>query len=109
MNDLHVDRLPVVDNNGRYVGFLSHFDVMKRFYSGRITEKKGARTGGSTRAFEGERPDVRLLPVSDFMSKKAAVTISEDDTISMAAKKMSSSRVLSLLIMEGDKPLSILT
>lgn len=103
MRNEHIDRMPVVDENGRITGFLSHIDVMRKYYAQHMKRDLG---GGSdktaTEMFEPNRKNILKLPVSDFMSKGEILSISENDSLQEAAKKMADNEVLSLVVRDAE-------
>jgi CBS domain-containing protein len=74
----HVRHLPVVDLEGRVVGVLSSFDVMRALAQGN-----------------------RLAQVRDVMSKQV-VTVRDDSTASEAARQMRELKIGSLPVVDAD-------
>ncbi len=110
MRKEHIDRLPVVDGRGLISGFISHIDIMKKFYVHPIERDDSSSFPKiDTRAFSPQKKHLLSLPVKDFMSYPLIFSISENENLSNAARKMSENNVLSLLIMKDDQPISILT
>lgn len=111
LHDEHIDRLPVVDEEGRMVGIISTKDVLLNYYRHHIERDNGQAPKSRTRAFRAELPDLGALPVSNFMSAVESVTISigEDETIAAAIERMAEQHVLSLFIIDDGKPVGIIT
>ncbi len=110
MSENHIDRLPVVDGRGNTSGFLSHIDIMDRFYVHHARRDEGSTAPkAQTRVYTAVRDDILALPVKDFMSKGELIITDEKDSIAAAAKKMIVNRVLSLLILKNGSPSGILT
>ncbi len=103
MHDEHIDRMPVADENGKIAGFLSHIDVMRKYYAHHIKrDLGGGREKTATEVFEPNRKNILKLPVSDFMSKGEILSVSENDLLQEAARKMADNEVLSLLVRDAE-------
>lgn len=109
MHDNHIDRLPVVDGNGKFSGFLSYVDVIKNYYYHHLKRDESLRPRAETKYFKPDRPNIPALPVSDFMNKSDPITISDGDSVFSAAERMAEKGVLSLLIIDGGVVKSIVT
>ena len=111
MHDEHIDRLPVVDGNGNIAGFVSYRDVIERYYAHHVAadaQDRHMRSVTKTKAFEANRPQVPGLPVSNIMNTEI-ITINEDEAIGDVIDKMIAHQVHSLLILDKQKPIGIVT
>ncbi len=109
MEQHSIDRIPVVDESKDLVGFLSYMDMLENYYRHLIDRKGGQKPTGKTKGFDPEKEDLMALPVKDFMNNNEPLTINDNDTLKVAATKMSEEEVLSLIVVEGGSPTRILT
>ena len=79
----HIAGAPVVDNQGKYLGFVNEFDIMRALDQGK---------------------DLNKVQVKDIM-RKVRLTVTESTPITQAAKMMEEHHVLSLPVERDGKVL----
>ncbi|MFH1682373.1 MAG: CBS domain-containing protein [Candidatus Woesearchaeota archaeon] len=105
-----VRHIPVAEE-GKVVGILSYRDILKKYYpfpSGR----EGGFTGGNkskTKAFESDRPEIDLLPISSFDTHNNLHSCTEKDKLSEAVNLMCNKKVTSLLVIRDEKAVGLLS
>ena len=77
--ETHTPGAPVIDNHGKYVGFISEFDLLKVLEAGK---------------------DLGTLKVEDIMARKL-VSVSESTPIEVAVKLMEQKHLLNLPVVKN--------
>ncbi len=95
----NVNRVPVVDENGRLVGIISTIDFLKKSGS----EKKfysGSKTG--------EKIDLEKMDASSMMNKNV-FSVKPDDTLEKVIETFVNNRVSSVIVEDAEMPVGIIT
>jgi CBS domain-containing protein len=107
VREQRIDHFPVLDDDGTVTGFLGLSDILSFYLQPQHRDRGMAPRSTSTRGFQGEKPHLVQLPVSNFMNTRHAVTIAEQSSLREAIDAMLSNNVHSLLLLRDDKPYGI--
>ncbi len=105
-----IDHVPVYDQ-GKIYGVISFKDIIRKYLNWspkRDVSTKFNKTA-STRSAEVDMPHLASLPVSSFSTNDNLLFAKETESLKNATKLMSDSNVKSLLIMENEDLLGLLT
>lgn len=105
-----VRHIPVAEE-GKVVGIISYSDILKKYYPF-PSSREGGFTGGNkskTKAFESDRPEIDLLPVSSFDTHNNLYTCTEKDKLSEAISTMYGKNATCLLVVRDEKAIGMLT
>ncbi len=115
MRENGVDRLPIVDDSGKLMSIITFTDLVEKY----ILRQQGKTEGGEregvsgkskndSKAFDGEKTDMIGMPVSAFESS-VIVTASKLDVVDTIIDKMSKYDISSIILVENDRPVGIVT
>ncbi len=97
MNAHRIRHVPVVDAECRILGLVSQSDLLR-----------GALGGGGDLPMSIQRAYLRSIPVDEVMTSQVE-TVTPSTPISLAAKRMLDLKIGSLLVVEDDRLVGILT
>ncbi len=109
MCESRLSGLPVVDQQGRLSGMVTEHDVIKALmpgYSEVISEE--ATRPDFNFLLESRAKEIRDRPVSSIMARNA-VALSVSDSVIRAAATMLVKRIKVLPVVDGEKPIGIVT
>ncbi len=113
LREKHIDRIPVVDKNGKLSGIISVIDILLRYGSGtphgavsgrNAKQGKTSHSGGDA----GDRPDYTQLPVSNIMTK-IVTTCSPNAKAADVIKLLNDQGISSVILVQQDLPVGIVT
>ncbi|RLJ07906.1 MAG: hypothetical protein DRP12_01455 [Candidatus Aenigmatarchaeota archaeon] len=99
LRDTGVSRLVVVDRDGRFVGIIDILDLLKA-----NIQKKRAKLGERA----GESLDLDKVSISGFVQKNVP-TLKLGDNLKQAIEKMVKFKLPACVVLEGERPVGILT
>ncbi len=110
----HIDHLPIVDKSGTLTGMVSAGDLIentqlfseKRQHGSSAGNKQGGKKTGYGR---GEKMHPYNLPVENYMGAKIICCTPPGTQIKDAIEMMTRNNVGSIILVEGNKPVGILT
>jgi len=114
MNRKNIDHVPIVDEADKLVGLVAMGDIMEEFqiwekFSVQRVNRGVAHLPGNRALYDsGEKHRILNLPVENILVKDVC-TIRPDADIKTALEKMISSNKASVVLVESDKPVGILT
>jgi CBS domain-containing protein len=109
MREEGIDHIPIVGENGKAIGMVSITDLLKNYSSHHIERDHGQAPKSRTRAFRAELPDLAALPIGNFMHHGDVHAIGEQELVSVAIDRMLQHRVHSLLIVDDEVPMGMMT
>ncbi len=111
IRDTGVERLVVVDQNGRFVGLVDELDLFKAQSTDR-TRLRGGPTGikpiTSVGELSGERYPMRDVTIAGLTHKSVA-TVKPNCPLPQVIKAMADSGLPVAVVKEGDRPIGIIT
>ncbi|MBD3249328.1 CBS domain-containing protein [Candidatus Woesearchaeota archaeon] len=114
MRENGVDRLPIVDDNGKLMSIITFTDLVEKYILKHGNSDSGERegvsgkSGNSSKAFDGQKTDMIGMPVKAFESQ-VIVTASKLDVVDTIIDKMDKYDISSVVLVEDDKPIGIVT
>lgn len=110
----HIDHLPIVDSQGKLTGMISVTDLIentqlfseKRQHGSSAGNKQGGKKTGYGR---GERTHPYNLPVENFMGAKLICCTPPGTQVKDAINMMTRNNVGSVVLVENNKPVGIVT
>ncbi|MBT4935655.1 CBS domain-containing protein [Candidatus Woesearchaeota archaeon] len=105
-----VDHVPIFES-GELYGIISHKDVLRKYLNWSPKRDMSARFNKMARTKAAQVDSVQLaaLPVHNFSTNENLVTIQRSASSKEAVKKMVQRKVSSLLIMDGNEYVGLLT
>jgi CBS domain-containing protein/ribosome-associated translation inhibitor RaiA len=105
MRDKKINRLPLVSSNGELTGLFSFSDALQNLALHEHIRPRGSALAGK------EHPESRKVldsPVKEFSSSEPK-TIRPNDSLTLALQKMREKNLSSLVLVENNHPIGILT
>jgi CBS domain-containing protein len=98
--------LPVVDEDGKLLGLITKFPLVRRLLPKYLEQVGDLYRTGEFKPFQDKVAEVALLPVSDLMDPKP-LTASEDTPLAEVASMMIMHDARQVLIVEEDRLIGV--
>lgn len=110
MHEQNLDHLPLLEK-GEVTGVVSYKDLLKKYLAlpPRREHSDRTRRPMSTRGAEPNVPHLTNLPLSNFATMQNLVSIYTKDSVLNAVQLMQKNNISSLIVMDGDTYLGLLT
>lgn len=110
MKDEHVDRAPVTTLRGELVGIVTYVDLYAKFHvwqSANLSKMRGGNYSNQSGGSKEKTADGQV-PVENFMTK-LCISCTAKDSLLEAANKICTECVTSLVVLENNTPVGIIT